>query len=510
MHPRDRSSPLPSERRCCDLPRLAIAISTACSLLRPNVGQAQPVASSVDPPARPERDQPIVEPAPQPAPEPTAADVAGAPVPGQESGRLDPIDGGDSPARLIGRGFLFLPKVAVQAALAPVRAGIWANERYHLRDRAHGVMFNEPGTMGLYPRVGLESGYGVNFGARFVHRDLLGEREHLGLAASTGGRFRHELEVTLRSGDRFGEHLRLAVKGEHDRRPRERFYGIGNRDAVAAPVEPIDPLDPLDAGTAGVEVRYRQQLLRGTAIADVRLTDELHVFASGALTDFEVGRSEDGPAIDLVYMPESLVGWEGTRHAYSELELRWDSRRALSSWDPKPIYSGGWLASVHGGRVYRLDEGPHFWRYGADLQRFVRLARGPRVLAARAHVEGVSGSPAEVPFFELPELGGVKLLRGYATERFRDRIAALASLDYQWDLSQMFSARLFTDVGRVYASADELSLTGLRVGYGVGLDMHTRTSFWLRSSIASSIDGGIFLNLAFEPVFTLDRRVEQR
>jgi hypothetical protein len=508
MHPRDRSSPpTPDRRRSRDLPRLAIAVSVAGSLLRPGSGQAQPVASSVDPPSRPDRDRTIVEPAPQPAPEPTAADVAGAPVPGQESGRLDPIDGGDSPARLIGRGFLFLPKVAIQAVIAPVRAGIWANEQYHLRDRAHGVMFNEPGTIGLYPRIGLESGYGVNLGARFVHRDLFGGREHLGLAASTGGRFRRAFEVSLRSGNRFGEHLRLALKGEHERRPKERFYGLGNRDEVPAPMA---PLDPLDGGPAAVEARYRQQLLRGTAIADVRLTDELHVFASGALTDFEVGRSEDGPAIDEVYLPGSLVGWEGTRHAYSELELRWDSRRALSSWEPKPIYSGGWLASVYGGRVHRLDEGPDFWRYGADLQRFVRLARGPRVLAARAHVEAVSGARGEVPFFELPELGGSKLLRGYDTERFRDRIAALASLDYQWDLSQMFSARLFTDVGRVYASADELALTGLRVGYGVGVDMHTRTSFWVRSSIASSIDGGIFLSLAFEPVFELDRRVEQR
>lgn len=451
-----------------------------------------------------------MEPAPQPAPEPTAADVVGAPVPGQESGRLDRIDGGDSPARLIGRGFLFLPKVAIMTALAPVRAGIWANEKYHLRDRAHGVMFNEPGTIGLYPRVGLESGYGINIGARFVHRSLFGEREHLGLSASTGGRFRREFEVSLRSGNRFGEHLRLALKGEHDRRPKERFYGIGNRDEVPAPAEPIDPLDPLSGDSAGVEVRYRQQLLRGTAIADVRITDELRVFASGALTDFEVGRSDQGPAIDEVYMPSSLVGWEGTRLAYSELELRWDSRRAVSPWEPKPIYSGGSLASVYGGRVHQLDRGRDFWRYGADLQHFMRIARGPRVLAARFHTEAVSGSRDEVPFFELPELGGSKLLRGYDTERFRDRIAALASLDYQWDLSQAITARLFTDVGRVYASADELALTGLRVGYGIGLDMHTRSSFWLRSSIASSLDGGVFLSLSFEPVFELDRRVEQR
>jgi len=132
------------------------------------------------------------------------------------------------------------------------------------------------------------------------------------------------------------------------------------------------------------------------------------------------------------------------------------------------------------------------------------------VLAARAHVEGVTGARGEVPFFELPALGGTKLLRGYPTERFRDRIAAVGSLDYQWDLSQLFSARVFADVGRVYASTHELALSGMRLGYGVGLDVHTQTRFWLRGSIASSIDGGVFLDLSFEPVFAVDHRVERR
>jgi len=43
----------------------------------------------------------------------------------------------------------------------------------------------------------------------------------------------------------------------------------------------------------------------------------------------------------------------------------------------------------------------------------------------------------------------------------------------------------------------------------VGLDAHTERSFWLRTSLASSIDGGIFLYLSFEPVFEVGRRVEQ-
>jgi hypothetical protein len=522
MQLRDRSTlPRRDHRRCGDLARLSLSVVVAGVVFCPESGQAQPVASAVDPTAidpdsRPLRGEPIVVPTPAPAREPTAADVAGAPVPGQESGRLDKGDGGDSPPRLIGRGFLFLPKVAVQAAFAPVRGAIWLNERYRVRERAHGVMFNEPGTMGFYPTVGLQSGFGFTVGARFVHRDLLGAHERLSASAAMGGRFHQAFELGLRSGDRFGQRLRLELKGEADRRPKEQFFGIGNGDERSAPVsDPAEvpagwmPIDALNDSTA-VEARYRQQLLRATGVADVGIVSDLRLRAAGALTDFEVGRTEDRTPIDELYAPESLVGFDGARHAYAELELRWDGRRAVSSWEPRPVTSGGWFAGIYGGRVTRLDEGADFWRYGGEVQHFLRVGRGPRVIAARLHADGVTGSREEVPFFDLPQLGGNKFLRGYATERFRDRIAAVASLDYQWDLSQLFSARVFTDVGRVYESADALTLSGLRMGYGVGLDAHTRQSFWLRTSLASSIDGGIFLNLSFEPVFDVDSRVEKR
>jgi hypothetical protein len=505
----ERSLRGPRDRRGSGIARLAAAV-IAGWLLCPTAGHTQPVASSTDPPPRPTRDEQVLVPAPAAAREPTAADLAGAPVPGAESGRLDRIDGGDSPPRLIARGFLYLPKLAVQVAMAPVRAGIWANDRYRIVDHTWGVLFNEPGTIGIYPTARLESGFGVTVGARLIHRSLFGAREKLSLKAAAGGRFRQAFEASLRSGERFGERLKLELTGEYERRPNERFYGIGNRDEVAALPDPAMPMDALDDAIS-LEVRHRQQLARASAVGGVHVAGPLHVLGAGALTDFRVGRGEDGPPIDQIYRPETLIGWGGARHIYTELELRWDTRRAASPWEPTPVVSSGGLASVYGGQVHRIDGGgPDFWRYGAELQRFVHLARGPRVLAARAHVEGVTGARGEVPFFELPALGGTKLLRGYPTERFRDRIAAVGSLDYQWDLSQLFSARVFADVGRVYASTHELALSGMRLGYGVGLDVHTQTRFWLRGSIASSIDGGVFLDLSFEPVFAVDHRVERR
>lgn len=146
---------------------------------------------------------------------------------------------------------------------------------------------------------------------------------------------------------------------------------------------------------------------------------------------------------------------------------------------------------MFGGRVHRLDNASDYWRYGIDLQHFLRLAEGPRVLAFRLHGEAVSGTRAEVPFTELPQLGGLDDLRGYPTDRFRDRVAAIGSIDYAWDLSSWLSARVFADAGRVFGSPDDFGVDHLRVGYGIALEGHTSRSFGLLGALSSSIDGGL-------------------
>jgi hypothetical protein len=435
--------------------------------------------------------------APRAAPtEPTASDVEGQPVPGQESGRLD-SDDGDSTARKLGRGALWLPKMAVEAAFAPVRAGVWAYGRYHLYDRALALFFNDDRTLGLYPVAQLESQYGINVGARFLARDLAGEREHLSLHAGAGGRFRQIASAKLRSGNRFGSHVGLELDTEFERRPKDAFYGLGNtNDGSVVP--------------GVVEARFREQLLRAAATADFRLVANLHVRFAGALADFELGRSEQGPPIDELYPMDVMVGFGGVRHGYGELELRWDSRRSTTFWDLPAMHTTGWLVAGYAGRVTALDAGADYWRFGADLQRFVRLGSGSRVIAGRLYGETVTGSLDEVPFTQLPRLGGKTLLRGYPLDRFRDRAATMGSVEYFWDLSRFISASTFVDVGRVFPSLPDVSSKDLRVGYGLSLQAYTTNTFLLRASLASSIDGGVFLDLAFDPVFELDPRVERR
>jgi hypothetical protein len=425
-----------------------------------------------------------------------AADVDGAEtevatvLPGAESGR---VDGGDhdSTLRVFVRGVLFVPRVLTQLVFAPVRAGVWAFERYQVEARLMELLFDDAEVVGLYPIAQLDSGFGLNAGGRLVHRDVFGAREHLALQASTGGRYRQRYKASFRTGDRLGERVAVAVVGELDRRPKDPYYGVGNLDDAP-------------------EARHRQELTRGTAVVDVRAIGNLHVRTSAAVVDLGYGQSDTGPAIDMLYGVDTLTGWGGVRELYGELELRWDDRRRARRWEPEAVRATGWLASAFVGRVHSLEMGRDYARYGFDAQRFLRLGEGPRVLVARLYGEAVTGTLDEVPFTQLPQLGGKVLLRGYPTDRFRDRVAALGSLEYRWDLSFRLTGSLFVDAGRVYRSVRDLGVEDLRVGYGIGIEYHSHDSFVGQLSLASSIDGGVFVNVAFDPVFDLDPRVERR
>jgi hypothetical protein len=471
----------------------------------PTPARADSVASVVAPRPATEPVAPLVPVAR--APELTAADVATAPIPGEESGRMDPVGDGDTTPRKIARALLFIPRYTLDFALTPLRASVWATERYHLVERYHRTFFNDAQTIGLYPTLSVDTTLGITVGAGFVHRDLFGDHEQLGLLAAAGSRYRQIYAASFATGNRLGHRFSLELDAGYERRPHDSFYGIGNGDRVDATATPIDPR----TDSTSVTSRYRQDRARLRVTADIRAWDHLHLRPAGELSEVQFGNGDDADdRITDRYDRRGLVGFDGVQYGYAELELRWDSRRSAGNLEPRAVYSNGSLAAVFGGRVNRIDNGPDFWRYGIDLEHFLRLARGPRVIIGHVHAEAVTGRRDEVPFTELPSLGGPTYLRGYDLDQFRDRIAAFGSLAYKWDLSQWVSASLFTDAGRVYQSADELSLDGLRVGYGVSLEGHSLDSFLLELSVASSIDGGLFLNLSFNPVYDLDQRVRRR
>ncbi|HEX7842736.1 MAG TPA: hypothetical protein VF469_34925 [Kofleriaceae bacterium] len=456
----------------------------------PAVAQPAPVPAAEQPPANREL---------------TAADVAGAPPPGNESGWIDTWDR-DSTARRALRGVLFLPKVLVEVVLAPIQLPVWAYDRYHLKDLYYRVFYNEDRTIGLVPTATYETNFGFSVGARFIANDLAGEQEPFWASAEYGGHYHQSFQGYLDSGNRLGDHLLLSLYGQYEKRPRDIFYGIGNHGETGEPPFPVDPY----VVPVMVKTRFRQRIERGVATIDVRMLDDLYLTSSNELADRDFSPSTENTPINEVFNTSTLVGWPSTSYFYSELALRYDTRGRYDLFEPAPLYSLGTLAEAWGGRNFGFHDNADYWRYGVNLQHFIRLGESPRVLTFRFRGEAVSAGLSDVPFAMLPRLGGPRDLRGYPTDQFRDRIAALASVQYTWDLSYYVAAGLFVDAGRVYPSFDELTLSHMRVGYGLALRFFGENSFWLDATLASSIDGGVQATVSFDPIYLIKPRVRRR
>ena len=48
-----------------------------------------------------------------------------------------------------------------------------------------------------------------------------------------------------------------------------------------------------------------------------------------------------------------------------------------------------------------------------------------------------------------------------------------------------------------------LEARGLRAGFGLAIEAHSQSSFAVEASLGSSIDGGLFFNLSFNPVYDI-------
>jgi hypothetical protein len=420
----------------------------------------------------------------KPVDELSAADVANAPLPGEESGRTDDGDH-DSVLRDIGQGVLFLPRMVLETTFAPVRGSLWAYDHYSLGKRAKRVAFDDTFTYGFYPTLIINSDYGATIGARFVHRNLFGAHEKFAARGGVGGEFNTVVSGVFKTGERLGNTASMELFGEFERRPRDPFYGIGNMDGA-------------------VETRHRQQLKRVTTTLDILSAANFHTRIAGALTDLNYGVASEGPAIDVMYDSSMLTGWTGTRNLYGELELRYDSRRIEQTLESK-----GMLVSAFTGRIHQLEAGHDYWRYGGEGIHFQSLGMG-RTLVSRLHLESVTGALNDVAFTQLPQLGGKTFLRGYPADRFRDRTALVGSAEYMWDLSAWMLASVFVDAGRVYSDITAVNPDDLRLGYGVALQIVDKRSFLAGVSAASSIDGGLFLNLVLDPVYEPSARVKQK
>ena len=111
--------------------------------------------------------------------------------------------------------------------------------------------------------------------------------------------------------------------------------------------------------------------------------------------------------------------------------------------------------------------------HGVSIRQFASLTR-----AAGSHV----------PFYRLQSIGGDRSLRGYASNRFRDRNVVLANAEVRCQVWHWLDMAVFGDAGHVFTDVQTLR-QAQRVGYGVGFRIRNDGKTLGRADIAHGAEG---------------------
>lgn len=146
----------------------------------------------------------------------------------------------------------------------------------------------------------------------------------------------------------------------------------------------------------------------------------------------------------------------------------------------------------------------HYLKMTATATHFFSLWSDRRVLAIRLKAEQNEsmGHGQKVPFFNMSRLGGNEpgeasdILRSYRFNRFFDDGAALANMEYRYNIWEYgtFGADAFGlfDVGEVFRSVGNFVFDRLRLSYGGGLNLKFRRRTILSLTAAGGNEGWRF------------------
>jgi outer membrane protein assembly factor BamA len=415
-------------------------------------------------------------------------------APDQASGVLVPEDG-PSGIYWVPRVALFPVRIAAKLVFAPLRGVAWASERYQIPTRLKHLFYSDGETFGIVPTAFFETGLGLNVGAHLTHTDLFGHGEHLSLKAGYGGEYKQRYQASLSSGELCGT-TQLKILGSFRAWDRSNFFGIGNSDVSPT----TDMLVDAQRDSTAIATRFAQDVVHGELEATTQPHPAVSVGFVGGYTKRELSSNADSgvQTIDR-YDEMSLVGFaRGTSSFHGQAKVTLSSLSYADRYISKATPSSGWWVSGFAGYTAGIEDDPsRYVRYGVDARRYIDLYRGDRVLVLRADLEGVTAPLDKIPFVDLPSLGG-DILRGFDHDRFRDRVAALASAEYRFPVQEGITGFVFADAGRVARTVTGLDVSHAHYGYGGGVQLQTPTSFLVRFQAAGSSDG-VFFQLGLDP-----------
>ncbi len=172
---------------------------------------------------------------------------------------------------------------------------------------------------------------------------------------------------------------------------------------------------------------------------------------------FNLRRTENGGMLSKGKIP----GSQGGMASGAGLTLNYDTRDNI--FYP---YNGSYHQFQYVNYSSVTGSEYHYNNYFMDMRRFIRTYRY-HVLALQLMMEMNAGQ--NVPFFQMAQIGGGALLRGYFNGRFYDRHAALMQAEYRVPVWRRVGVAGFAGAGEVADKINHYSLLCLKPSAGMGL-----------------------------------------
>ena len=133
-----------------------------------------------------------------------------------------------------------------------------------------------------------------------------------------------------------------------------------------------------------------------------------------------------------------------------------------------------------------------FTRIGGWLQYYHPILDPEIVIALRLGLQSISGSNIPVQFL-LP-MGGNATLRGSPQDRFLDKVAALANIEFRFPIVWRFGGVAGMDAGKVWGDVSKTDLVRWATNPTIGLRLHMDT-FVVRLDVGFGVETtGLYLN----------------
>ncbi|HEY6571825.1 MAG TPA: BamA/TamA family outer membrane protein [Candidatus Eisenbacteria bacterium] len=286
--------------------------------------------------------------------------------------------------------------------------------------------------------------------------------------------------ATISENFGYARRVGLELRGDYDRKPNRRFYGIGN-DTEESDLSYYR----LEKTSADVALR-----LGATPRGNLRI--------AGGYSSMSPSRGSHGtPLLDDVYGPG------GAPYGRRSTAVLWYSVAAdIATLDDRRDPSRG----VHGLADLRRASGarsgdPNFDRWRVEGRAYLPVFAKRRVVAVRGVYAGVEprGATADLPYYWLTQSEGITRFAGYASQRFRDRQLLLARVEYRWQILHRLSAIGLYEMGAVAPRLEAFSIREAHRSYGGGLRLGQSDYSSLRLEVAKSDEGlHAFLELGSE------------